>query len=171
MKTLRNLFTISLVLVSFISFAQTTSVDGTLNSSATVLSNLSFAQGSALSFGNVPATNDQVIVNPNGNTNASTGATVGRMDLNAAANTAVTFSFPTSLTLTDGSNPLTVNLAVYGATETSPSSYGTALTSGDVKTTDASGNYYLFVGGTLPALTNQATGTYSGTATFTVAYN
>ena len=84
-------------------------------------------------------------------------------------NSPVTLSGTASnVTLNNGSATLTFTPNVWGSTTTSGAS---ALNSNSV-TLGSNGNYYLFVGGSLPSsiLTTQATGQYSGQFQITVAY-
>ena len=84
-------------------------------------------------------------------------------------NSQVTLSGTTSnVSLSNGKATLTFTPNVWGSATTSGAS---ALSSSSV-TLGSDGNYYLFVGGSLPSsiLTTQATGQYSGQFEITVAY-
>jgi hypothetical protein len=153
-------------------FAQTVA-STTLTANATVVTALSIAQTQALSFGNLSATTTGgIVVHPQGTGNSNvTNSAIGKMTITGSGTLSISITPPTSITLAKGEDTMVATLTVYGNT-TDASGTALALTTGTGNTKAlVDGAYYLFVGGTIPALTNQATGAYSGTGTFSVTYN
>ncbi|WP_138430344.1 hypothetical protein [Fodinibius saliphilus] len=142
-------------------------IDATIN--ATVNSNVQF--GSFSSSQNVDAT-----IDPTGsNSNVGTG-TVSNGNVHVQTSGGQGLSISWSATdLTDGSgNTLTYNETVYGnSSDTDDASSASELSSGDTATATSNGNYYIYVGGTIPGNSiNGATGgSYDGNVTLTIATN
>lgn len=149
----------------------------TAPASATILADLTIALDGTqneIAFGNISATTPGAIVlDANGTTNANTGSVtnVAKFDL-AGADAAVTVSYDATVTLTEPLGPTTLVMTpeVVGAELDTDQGTATAVGSGTTVTL-ASGVYFLWVGGTIPALTAQATGTYTGTFNIDVEYN
>jgi hypothetical protein len=174
----RNIFTSALLVTMLVVMvavnvqAQNVNVGAT----ATVTTALSITKGTDVAFGNIGATTPGVVtLDPKMAANAYVGATaaVGTVTLGAANTSSIRLVWPATVSLTSGANTITYTLAVNGFNaNTQASSTGLTLTSGSCSvTTSATGGYYLWVGGNLGTLSTQATGSYSGTANFSVEYN
>ena len=142
-----------------------------------MLTALSITKNTDVAFGNVSATTTgPVYVDPKGlalSTFVGASAAVGTITIAAANTQSIHLGWPATVSLTSGANTLTYTLKVNGFTaNTQASSTTLALTGGycDV-TTSGTGGYYLWIGGNIGTLTTQATGAYTGAATFTVEYN
>ena len=147
-----------------------------LAGSATVLSALTFTQTHAVAFGNVTASRTAVL-DPQGVANQFVGSTAGAgaITIHGANNTPVIVTYPATMTLTDGTpaEDLTLTLSVTGDKLAANQASSAALASGAAVTTalatDANpGDFYLWVGGSLP--TSTVANTFSGSATFSVEY-
>lgn len=142
-------------------YAATTSATAT----ATVYVALTITKTADLNFGGLlpGAAAGTVTVNPDG-TRTGTGVTlVGGSTFGAATfalsgqpNASYTIALPSSITITDGTNTMTVDTFT-----SNPSGTGQL---------DASGSATLRVGATLKVGANQPPGTYSGTFDVTVDY-
>lgn len=156
-----------------------------ITATAEVLSELSMTKNSDVDFGKISATTPaDVILDPQGLAHAYVGAlaTVGEIAISGSADQLITLTFPVTVTL-DGTigdaigQTLTWTLLVSGHIDPEDQSTSTDLAPGgeSVNTHPTSGDYYLWIGGDFGTLgsgeTPQATGTYTGTANFTVTYN
>jgi hypothetical protein len=173
--TIKSILTLALVMgLGIMAHAQKTL---SAPASATILADLTIIlaqdQGE-IAFGNLSATTPApVVLDANGTTNANTGTgtNVARFEL-AGADNQVTVSYDATVTLTNGTqaDDMTMTPKVVGATVNTAQATATAVGIGS-QVTLASAAYFLWVGGTIPALTGQATGTYSGTFSIDVEYN
>jgi len=176
-KTIKTILTLTLVMGSVImAHAQKTI---TAPASATILNNLTIALDEAqneIAFGTLSQTTPAgVVLDANGVTNVNTGTVtnVTRFDLKGS-NDAVTLSYDATVELSNtDETPATMTMTpqVVGAELDTDQATATAVTTAASKVTLASGVYFLWVGGTIPALSAQATGTYSGTFNIDVEYN
>ncbi|MBA4300514.1 protein of unknown function [Algoriphagus alkaliphilus] len=180
MKTiLKSVLTLGLVVgLGFAANAQKTA---TAPASATVLADLTItldATQNEIDFGNLSANTPGVIVHdangPAGNANTGSNTQVARFDL-AGANSAVTVSYDPTVTLSNTDpTPATMTMTpeVVGAALATDQATATAVARGSqVTLAGTTPVYFLWVGGTIPALASQATGTYSGTFNIEVEYN
>lgn len=174
--TIKSILTLALVMgLGIMSHAQKTA---TAPSSATVLSDLTISLDGTLNeiaFGNLSASTPAgIVLDANGTANANTGSVtnVAKFDL-AGADSQVTVNYDATVTLTE-------NIGGLATMVMTPEVVGAALASGQAAAaavpslstvTLASGVYFLWVGGTIPALATQATGTYNGTFNIDVEYN
>lgn len=157
---------------------QAQTANANVDASATVLTALTITKNTDVAFGNIGATTaGQVYLDPKGlatSTYIGTTAAVGTLTVAGANTQSIRLTWPVSLSLSDGaSHTMTYTLKVNGNAASSQSGSSTlTLGSGysDV-TTSGTGAYYLWVGGDLGTPSGQATGTYTGTANFTVEYN
>jgi hypothetical protein len=177
MKTiLKSVLTLGLVVgLGFAANAQKTA---TADASATVLADLTITLDvtqDEIAFGNLSAnTPGAIVLDANGITNVNTGSVtnVARFDL-GGANSAVTVSYDATVTLTetiDGTEIMVMTPEVVGAAVNTAQATAVAVTSGNTVTL-VDNVYFLWVGGTIPVLTNQATGTYAGIFNISVEYN
>lgn len=174
--TIKSILTLAFVMgLGIMAHAQKTA---TALASATILADLTItldATQDEIAFGNLSAsTPAAVVLDANGTTNANAGSVtnVARFDL-AGANNAVTVSYDATVTLSKTSGTpasMTMTPEVVGATLNTAQATATAVGTG-TQVTLASAAYFLWVGGTIPALASQATGTYSGTFNIDVEYN
>ncbi|MFN3997628.1 DUF4402 domain-containing protein [Algoriphagus sp.] len=177
MKTiLKSILTLGLAAgLGFAANAQKTAI---APASASVLADLTISLDGTLNeiaFGNLSAsTPDQIILDANGISNANTGSItkVAKFDLEGA-NVPVTVSYDATVTLTEsivGTATMIMTPQVVGAAVDTEQATAGTVTSGNTVTL-ASGVYFLWVGGTIPALSSQATGVYEGTFNISVEYN
>lgn len=99
-----------------------------------------------------------------------TAAGAAAFAINGQAATAITVTEPASTTLTGGGATLTFNAQwAHGATSTQASQTAGSISAA---TLNATGDYYLWLGGSVntTAVTAAQTGTYTGTITVSVAY-
>lgn len=133
------------------------------SASATVLTPLSVSETTAMSFGDVggdaiDATT--IVLTTAGGTSSSDGAYVGgtpaaaAFTVSGAASQAYVLTLPGSITLTSGTDTVTVD----------------TLTDTSTGALDVAGSETFSVGGTLNLGANQASGNYTGSYTVTVAY-
>lgn len=151
----------------------------TAPASATILSDLNIALDvtqNEIAFGTLSATTTAgIVLDANGLANENTGTqtNVARFDLTGSDAAAVTVSYDATVTLeetVDGLESMVMTPEVVGAA--TAATQGTALAVGSGTTvTLASSAYFLWVGGTIPALVGQATGTYAGVFNISVEYN
>jgi hypothetical protein len=100
---------------------------------------------------------------------AATAAGAIKFKANGEVSTAISLTFA-SATLSNGANTMTFTPAV-NALNTDTQGSSSAVTSGSSVTLHATtGDYYVWVGGSITAAAAQATGAYSGTFTLSVAY-
>lgn len=168
---------LTLGLVAGLGFAANAQKATSAPASATILADLTIAleTNSDIAFGNVSATTPGAIVlDANGaanNSNTGSITDVARFNL-AGADVAVTVQYDAAVTLTDDDSPATMVMTpeVVGAALTTAQA-GAGAVVNNTQVTLASGIYYLWVGGTIPALSGQATGLYTGTLNINVEYN
>jgi hypothetical protein len=130
----------------------------------------------AIDFGTVSATTPGVVfLDPKGSANVNTGAqtNVALFNVTGSAGAAVVFTFDPTVTLTNGTpaQDITMTSKVIGADVVGNRASAADLTSTAVNLQSTSGTYFVWVGGELPQLANQTTGTYTGTFNIAVAYN
>ena len=160
---------LTLGLVAGLGFAANAQKTANAPSSATILADLTITLDGTqneIAFGNVSATTPgAVVLDANGTTNANTGTNtnVARFNL-AGADNAVTIAYDATVTLTNGTpaNDITMTPEVVGAETNLLQSAATLVGSGTTRTL-VSNVYFLWVGGSFPALVSQPTGTYTGT--------
>lgn len=188
---MKKLFKVVAVAVLSLGFgvaaqAQDAVINTNMTASAEVLDALVLAVDQGIDLGNISRTTPgEVYVNPKGSQNKNVGVSAkqGIFALTGNAQSSVRFSWPKVLTLVNqeeghGDKTMDLTLEVIGFGEKAASS-GVTLTSAALQGDTWSGNatisdlgkYFLFVGGTIPALNNQQNGTYTGVALFTVEYN
>lgn len=170
---------LTLGLVAGLGFAANAQKTSTAPASATILADLTItldATQDEIAFGNVSATTPGVIVldanGADGNANTGTTTNVAKFDL-GGANSAVTVSYDATVTLTetiDALETMTMTPEVVGDADDAEQATAIAVGSGTTVTL-VSNAYFLWVGGTIPALTSQATGIYAGTFNIDVEYN
>lgn len=182
-NTLKSVLT--LALVAGLGFAANAQKTATATASAEVLANLTITLDGTqdeIAFGTLSAsTPGSVVLDANGTTNSNTGTVINVARFNlAGAAAAVTVSYDATVTLNGPSSAtMTMTPEVVGAAETANQGTATAVASGtqvtlvdDPSTTPAFDPvYFLWVGGTIPALSSQTTGTYTGTFNIDVEYN
>lgn len=188
---MKNLLKVAVVAVLSLGFgvaanaqdAVTNVTNTTMNAEAKVLAALVLTAEQTVNLGNLSSsTPGDIVLDPKGVSNGNTGTSAeqGIFKLTANAGSSVKFGWPKSIELleaTDPSKKMVFTLNVFGgATEVAANSaLMTTVSAGTNWEADASvaasGLYYLFVGGSIPKLTGQTTGDYSGSALFTVEYN
>lgn len=108
---------------------------------------------------------NNVVVNP-------TTAKIAQFDISGQANTGLTITYDETVDLVDGANQMTMTSLVVGAgTVAEKENAAVDVPQNGTVTTSADGEFYIWVGGTLPQLDNQAAGEYEGTFNISVAYN
>mgnify|MGYP003571998107 CR=1 FL=1 len=142
---------------------------------ANVLANLTIAKDFDVNFGNIPATGTPIL-DPIGvsNTDVGTQAVVGEFTVNGSAGSQISVTYPTTLTLGNGTETISFNTDLKGHADTQAS----AVAIVSPVTIGGAGAYKFWLGGNLGTLTNQATGLYAsdnatnggGDFTLTVEY-
>jgi hypothetical protein len=183
-KIFKSVLTLALVAgLGFAANAQTTSViNRDVTASAEILSALSLTKNTDINFGSLSASTPGVVfLDPTGVANTNTGVTtsVGKFTLLGGLGADVKVSWPATIILQGDQAPadqITYQILVHGS-NTDLASGSSSLgaqgvgTTADIILEAVTGNYFLYVGGGFPALIAQPTGTYTGTANFTVEYN
>jgi len=147
--------------------AQSSNSDSaTASASATIVSAIAIAKTADLDFGEVVAggTSGTVVLSTANERSVTGGSTLGNAAGAAAASFSVTgdsdgsfsITLPSSTTITDGTNDMTVDNFVSSPADSSTLSSGTATIS---------------VGATLNVDADQVAGSYTGTFDVTVTYN
>lgn len=149
----------------------------TATASANVLTNLTIALDgtkNAIDFGQLSATTPGIVVlDAKELVNANTGSVTKVATFNmTGADNAVTVSYDATVPMStaSGTETMTMTPEVLGAALVASQAGATPVGSG-TQITPASGAFFLWVGGTIPKLTNQETGIYSGTFNINVEYN
>jgi len=149
--------------------------------SANVLTQISLNK-TDVSFGKVQQGSSPVI-NPDPGagtkfTDIDSGGQVGEVVISGSRETSVAISFDHSsaFNLNSGSNTLSYSPTLFADTSSTGGSTISSSLSGFSHVTNTSGNFYVWIGGSLgsgsPAIpTSQATGSYTGSLTVTVNYN
>lgn len=141
-------------------FAQSTASESA-TVSATVVAAVGISKNQNLSFGDVARNTSSTI--------AVTDGAAAKFTVTGEPNKDITIALTDPSTLSDGSNTLTFSSdAKYNTSDNAGAA--SALTSGSTISLSASGNLYVYVGGTVTAGASQVTGAYSGTFTVEVDY-
>ena len=169
--------TTTLMLLTASLFGQATD-NATATVDAVVLANLTLTNTATVNFGNVASTSTPVI-DPKGasHSDVGSGVQVGTFSLSGPASTSITVTYDATATLGDGgSATMTFTPDLEGHADTQGSALDVA--SGGTVTTNGSGAYLFWLGGTLGSLSGQTPGTYasdetngSGDWELTVEYN
>ena len=170
MKHLKKLLAFSIVLTAFtvVSFGQATSA-----ASATIVSPIAIANTRALEFGNIAAgaAAGSVTLSPDAVTNrTSSGVTlpvVTGLVSSAAFNVTGTAAYTYSIAIA----PASVNITNSGGITMAVGPFTSTPTVATGGTLDALGAQTIYVGATLTVAANQAPGTYTNAAAFTVTVN
>lgn len=153
-------------------FAQ--SSDGTLSSSAEIVAGLDLTETQALDFGTLAQGVTATISSTDVANNSPflDGFTVGLLDVTSGStgNPDVNFTGDTSVTISDGTNNMTITFN-FATSDDLAVSTGTAYTLGTGVALNNDGDLRLIVGGELPVGAAQVAGTYTGTTTFTVDFD
>jgi hypothetical protein len=175
MKNLKSLLVIAIL--SVVSFGVSAQTSASVSASADVQTALTITKNTDINFGAIgKETPSAIVLDAKGVNHAFTGVdrVVGTFTIVGDASATIDLIFPSSLTLSKvGADDITVTLDVNGADVNTAQATSTDLSTGaDLTTHATNGNYFLWVGGSIPSLASgQVAGTYTGTATFTVAYN
>lgn len=171
---MKKIISILSVLAFVLGFSSSTYAQA-VNAEATIDAALNTTVNQTIAFGTIAnnQTTDATVDPKNGDSNVGSGTvTSGKVTVEGSANTTLDVSY-TSTDLTNGGNTLTLNEIVYG-NDTDDASTSTSLTSAVQQVdTNASGDYYIYLGGTIPStsINGAQGGTYTGDITLTVAYN
>jgi hypothetical protein len=143
---------------------------------ANILTALSLENISDVDFGNISSTTaGEVFLDPQGAESSYVGvsSTIGHLKISGDGDQSVRVGWPPTVELMDAQgNSITYTLAVSGNGSENQSTSSDLIPEGDY--CDVSLNlstYYLWIGGSLGTLNAEATGSYTGTAVFTVEYN
>jgi hypothetical protein len=170
--------TLALILTIGLSFAAQAQKFTSAPASATVLADLTInldGTQNEIAFGNLSAnTSGAVVLDANGTSNANTGTTtnVARFNL-TGADAEVTVSYDATVTLSNEDlTPATMTMTPQVVGDADDTNQANAVAISNESTIDiVDGEFYIWIGGTIPALVNQATGTYTGTFKIDVEYN
>ncbi|SDZ49137.1 protein of unknown function [Rhodonellum ikkaensis] len=157
----------------------------TAPASATILADLTIeldGTQNEIAFGNLSAsTTGPVILDANGlaNSNTGTSTNVARFDLGGADGSEVTVSFDEEVLLegtNNASNTMTMTSQVVGTALAAEQSAAGIVEIGDTVSLvlnqgGTRGEYFLWVGGSFPALAGQNVDIYAGTFNINVEYN
>jgi len=169
--------------IFFLFFATTAISYGqafTATASAEVLAALTInaAPGNdAIDFGVLPTTTPgEVRLDPNSfDNNISVNpvtAKVAQFDVSGQAGAKINVTYDATVNLVSGVNQMTMTSIVVGNGVVAEKENAVVVPqNGEVTISDPEGEFYIWVGGTLPKLDNQAAGTYEGTFNISVAYN
>jgi len=173
---LRNIGFITLLAVMFVVLftgnVQAQASSDNISASATVVANVSIAKTTDLSFGTLGQTTSGAVVldatTAAVNHYVGTDAQVGEFTLSGANNSRLIFTFANTdlVGQTDGTKKITFTPSVVGGATHAGAA---AVTSGTAY--NVNGAYYLWVGGSLPKLTNQAAQVYTAPFQIAVDYN
>lgn len=141
--------------------AAQTSASASANVTLKVYSNLSLTKNADLDLGITNPGTDKTV--------AATSASAGKFTVGGQAGVGVTLSYPASVTLASGANSLSFAPSIHGLNADTQGS-SAAVSSGSTVTTSSGGAYYVWLGGTATVGAAQATGTYAGTFTLSIAY-
>lgn len=183
--TLLAVVLVASMLLGNASFAQV-SVNTTINATAIVLTNLAFDNAAGkkqdLHFGHVYQ-NWNKTLSTTGTATPYTGdvslLSVGKVSVTGASNRGVNYSLTLPANLSDGTNNLPVsftgsNYAYYSGSLDAANSGANApdiATSTFEKFLSATGNGYLYIGGTAQPGAAQAASTYTSTITIAIQYS
>ncbi len=190
MKNTTKILGAIMLVAAFSTGAFSQNVEAELTARANVLNALTITMDQDVDFKMISATTPgggivRLFPNGTGGTFLGQGASTGKLTIQGSTETQILISYPAGTTLTSGDDELLYHTHVYGSTIEAPQSSGTELTAMGVegidvnRTTNTTGDYYLFVGGALGGITlgtpaslhNQAVGEYTGSVTFEVRYN
>ncbi|SMD45337.1 protein of unknown function [Aquiflexum balticum DSM 16537] len=175
MKTTIKSLVVALFLVglSNVAFAQKTA---TANAAAEVLQDLEInldATLNEINFGRISATTPgTVILDANdaaNNQNTGSITNVARFQL-VGANGGVTVFYDGTVVLNSGPDNITMTTQVVGDSNVANRASAIGIASGSTVTL-VGNDYYLWIGGSLPALAGQETGNYTGTFNISAEYN
>jgi len=143
---------------------------------ANVLGALSLENINDVNFGNISSTTTgEVFLDPQGTESSFVGvsATAGHLKISGDGDQSVRVGWPATVELMDAQgNTMTCTLAVSGNGSENQSTSSDLILEGDYCTLGLNANYfYLLIGGSLGTLNTETTGSYTGTAIFTVEYN
>ena len=148
------LVAVLLLIVSALSFAQSTTANVTANVNAT----LSINRTADLALGNVNQGQTVTVL--------STGTCAAFTITGAAsAATTVTVTFPSNLVYSGNDLPFTGQTPRYNTTAVQGTSTAFGSLTGGSTTTSGTGNLYIWVGGGVTASSSQVVGSYTGTIT------
>jgi hypothetical protein len=126
-----------------------------------VYANLSLTKNADLDLG---------ITNPNADvTVAASSASAGKFTVAGQGSVPITVTYPASISLTSGANSLSFAPSIAGLDADTQGS-ASAVSSGSTVNTSAGGAFYVWLGGTATVGVSQATGSYTGSFTLSIAY-
>lgn len=184
MKTMKNIKISVLALFIVAGYTmQATAQSAEATASATIVEELTIekAAGTDIRFGNLSASTPTEVINSpivanNQNVAPRVETDLARFNVAGAKGSSIIFTYSTEVLMsTTGETPVTITMT--------PLVFGSTGSFGDLATGNAIGNaenpvdlsgdgeFTVWVGGSLPALSNQATGVYEGTFSIQVAYN
>lgn len=164
MKLVRKILSVTLAFFSAANIAMADS-STTGNATATITSGIAVERVRALSFGTFIAGNSNGTINQSGIFsggvtlvgNPNDGREAGSFRVLGTPNTAYRFTLPSTATISNGTNNMTVNLSF--------------ASDDDIRSISNDGTEIVLINGTLNVLANQPLGTYQGTYNVSVEYN
>lgn len=175
-----NKLKISIFLLFFATTANSYGQALTATASAEVLAALTIntAPGNdVIDFGVLPTTTPgEVRLDPNSfDNNISVNpvtAKVAQFDVSGQAGAKINVTYDATVDLVAGANQMTMTSIVVGNGAVAEKENAVVVPqNGEVTLSNPEGEFYIWVGGTLPRLDNQAAGEYEGTFNISVAYN
>ena len=174
---MKKSFIILIAMALFISFSSSANAQSaSCTASASVVPALSITKLAGVDFGQILSTTPSsgtVSLDPKGSSSTNVGASakVGEFSITGGNAATVTVTYDASVTLSDASsNQMTLAPDIAGFNAATQSSAST-INNGGTITLGSTGNYYIWVGGSLGSLSSQAAGTYQGTFNISVSYN
>lgn len=175
---MKRLMLVAAMVLGFagMSLAQSSANSGNITVSVNLIQSLTISPTGAqtLSMGDAAIGAPSPSVDPTGQNTTGTTATPLEFTISGEASHTLTVNYPTTVTLSNGTDNLTFVPSVSGTNQAGAQATSTVFTGGSSsgETLSTSGAYYVYVGGTLSVATipNQSTGSYSGTFTISVNY-
>ena len=163
---MRNMKPVSLVIAGLLMGANLLNAQSaSINATATVLSPITVTAGAALAFGNVTPGVAKTVL--------ASSAAAGTFSLTGQASQGIQIAFTLPTNLTSGANNLPIGTWTGLFNSANNQGTGTAFTPSAAATngtTSATGNFFVWVGGTVTPAAAQVAGAYTGNVTMNVVY-
>lgn len=100
---------------------------------------------------------------------AATSPNAGKFTASGSASTAITVTYPTTITISNGAATLSLTTTIRGAQDDNQAG-STVVGSGEVVILSGTGRHYFWLGGTTTIGAGASTGTYTGSLTLSLQY-
>lgn len=164
---MRNMKAVSMMVAGLVLSANVLSAQSAnISATATVLSPIVVTAGNPLAFGNVTPGVAKVV--------AANAASAGTFSLvgQAAQGIQISFTLPTNLTSGVNNLPIGTWTGLFNTTNVtgSATAFTPSASATNGTTAAGTGNFFVWVGGTVTPAAAQAAGTYTGSVTMSVVY-